>query len=225
MPPPYLFEPWMFGTELAFTVTAVVFCFLIYFKTKESYELTKHKGIQYFRDAFLFFGLSYVLRFVFGLLLLSAIAFEFTILFIPRSMIVLVFILFLGYFSTIGIFYLILSTLWRQCNNKSMLIVGHAAAVALSLVSFVTRSHILLLVFQSILLIAAVILSSMMHRGKKKVSQPRVLYFLVALLWLINLWIITPRRMPFSFELRILLEIFSIAVFVVIFSKISKWIK
>ena len=37
------FDPVMFGIELGFTLVAVVFCFLIYFKTKEIYELTKGK--------------------------------------------------------------------------------------------------------------------------------------------------------------------------------------
>ena len=57
---PMSYFPVMFSFELVYTVIAVIFCMAIYFKTKESYELTKYEGIKYFRDAFLFLGLSYL---------------------------------------------------------------------------------------------------------------------------------------------------------------------
>ena len=218
---PHFFDPLVFSAELVFTVIAVIFCFLIYFKTGESYELTKHKGIKYFRDAFLLFGLSYVLRFLFILLLLTKIAFDFIL---PKGMFVPIFILPLGYFSTIGIFYLILSTVWKRFNNRNFFILGHGIAILMSVISFFTRSHLILLYFQSALLVLAVVLSSVLHRGKKKVSQIRFLYFLVSLLWLINLWIIG-RRKPFSFGIEIFFQLVSLTVFIVINYKISKWIK
>lgn len=218
---PHLFDPLVFGIELIFTVIAVVFCFLIHFKTKESYELTKHEGIKYFRDAFLFFGLSYVMRFLFSLVLLSRIAFDFIL---PRGMFAPFFILPLGYFSTIGIFYLIFSSIWKRFNNRILMILGHSVAIFLSVISFFTRSHLILLFFQSALLIIAVILSRIMHTVKKKISQTRVLYFLVALLWLINLWVIG-RRKPFSFEIELFFQIVSLIVFILIYHKIFKFVK
>ena len=214
------FNPLIFSTEFLFAVIAVVFCFLIYFRTRESYALTKYKGIKYFRDAFLFFGLSYFVRFLFSLFFLSRIAFDFIL---PRNMFVPFFILLLGYFSTAGIFYLVLSLIWKRFKNRNLLILGHGVAVLLSLVSFITKSHLILLYFQSALLIIAVIMSSAM-RGRKKISQIRILYFLVALLWLINLWIID-RRKPFSFEMEIFFELVSLAAFIAIYYKISKWVK
>jgi hypothetical protein len=69
MPP----NPEFLILETVFTLVALVLGLLIYFKTKESYELTKHPGIRYFRDAFLFLGLSYLLRFLFSAVFLSRI--------------------------------------------------------------------------------------------------------------------------------------------------------
>ena len=215
------FDPFLFGTEILFTIIAVISCFLIYFKTRESYELTKHEGIKYFRGAFLFFGLSYVLRFLFMLALLSRIAFDFIL---PRSMLAPLFILPLGYFSTIGIFYLIFSTVWKRFKGKSLLIFGHSTAIFLSAISFFTRSHVILLFFQSALLLIGIVLSAVMHKRERKVSQIRVLYLLVSALWLINLWIVDRPR-PFSFEMDIFFELVSLAVFIVIYHKISKWVK
>lgn len=223
MAPP-VFNPLMPAIELIFTVIAVLFCFLIYFKTTEIYKLTKYNGIRYFRDAFLFFGFSYLMRFLFSLAMLSRFAFDFIV---PRYMFGPIFILPMGYFSTMGIFYLIFSSIWKRFNNNNMLIVGHLVAVALSVVSFITRSHLMLLYLQSVLLVIAVILSFAAKKEGKKLSGARILYILVAALWLINLWIIGKggRRPPFSPGTEILFHILSLAVFFVIYYKVSKWVK
>ena len=217
---PHFFDPLVFTAELLFTLIAVIFCFLIHFRTREIYELTKYEGIKYFRGAFFFFGLSYALRFLFRIMLLSRIAFDFIL---PRELFAPLFILPLGYFSTIGIFYLIFSSIWKKFSSRRLLISGHAIAVLLSVASFITRSNAILLYFQSALLILAVILSIIMHR-KRKISEIRILYFLVSVLWLINLWIIDRRR-PLPLGMEIFFQVVSLAVFFTIYFKISKWVK
>lgn len=218
MAPPHLFfGPLVFGTELAFTVIAVAFCFLIYFKTRESYELTRYVGIRYFRDAFLFFGLSYALRFLFGM------GFAFGL---PHAMLVLLLILLLGYFSTIGIFYLIFSAVWKRYrNDMDLLVTGHGVALLMSGISFITRSPLILLYLQYSLLVVAVTLGIFLPGKTGSVlSQTKILYLLVALLWLLNLPGAGPRR-PFPPEMEIFFQAISLIVFVVIYSKVSKWIK
>jgi len=216
MPPP--FDPMIFFTELVFTTLAVVFCFLIFFRTKESYELTKYTGIKYFRDAFLFFGLSYVVRFLLALIMLSKFAFD---IFIPRELFMPLFILPVGYFSTMGIFYLIFSSVWKGFNNKYLLVFGHMVAILLSVISFVTHSHIILLLLQCILLVIAVIARFVIHSEKKGISQIKILYLLVAGLWLINLLVLDRKRPMHGFEF--VFQILSLIVFVVIYHKVSKW--
>lgn len=217
----HFFDPLVFITEIVFTIIAVVFCFIIYSKTKDIYDLTKYKGIKYFRNAFLFFGLSYAMRFLFSLVILSTITFDFIL---PRGRLVPFFILPLGYFSTVGIFYLVFSSIWKSFKNRNLPILGHGVAILLSVISFFTRSHLILLYFQSALLILAATLSSILHKNQKKVSGMKVLYFLVSVIWLINLWVIGRRR-PFSFEIDIFFQLVSLAVFIVILHKISKWVK
>lgn len=209
-----------FGIGFAYTLVAVIFCFLIYFRTRELYGLTKHKGIMYFRDAFLFLGLSYIIAFVFSLLFLSAVAFDF---FIPMEMMAILFILPLGYFSTICIFYLVLSNLWKNFDNRKLLIIGHSFAILLSIISFITRSHFMIIYMQCALLAIAVILTLSMPKEKKKFSQAKALYLLVAALWLINLLIIDQKHMPF--EASIFFELVSLGVFFAIYHKVSKWAK
>jgi len=212
----------MFGTELIFTILAVVFCFAIYYRTKESYELTKYEGIRYFRDAFLFFGLSYVMRFLFSLILFSRLAFDFIV---PRGLFAPLFILPMGYFSTVGIFYLLFSSdVWKRFNNRRLLISGHGIAILLSLASFIARSHMTLLYLQSILLLLAVALGFFAHKEGKKTSHVRILYLLVFALWLINLDVLDRMR-PFSFEIEFFSYAVSLLVFIAIYHRVSKWAK
>ena len=218
---PYIIGPVFFISELIFTVVAFVFCFLIYLKTRESYELTKYQGIRYFRSAFLFFGLSYVTRFLFSLVRVSTIAFNFIL---PRSIFIHFFMLPMAYFSTIGIVYLIFSSIWKKFNRENLLVVGHSFAILLSIASFITMSHLILLYLQSALLVLGVILSFIILKGGKRVSQIKILYLLVSALWLINLWVIGRRR-PFSLEIEIFFQLVSLIVFIVIYHRITKWIK
>jgi hypothetical protein len=130
----------------------------------------------------------------------------------------------MGYFSTIGIFYLIYSLVWKKFNKRNLLIIAHTVAIALSLLSFATRSPFLLLLLQFILLIVAVVLSFMMHKKGKKLSQLKVLYILVAILWLFSLFLIG-RKPFFPFHGELLFQLISLAVFVALYHKISRLVR
>jgi hypothetical protein len=224
---PFMFEPAMFITEISFTILTVVLCFLIYAKTRESYNLTKHDGIKYFRDAFLLFGLSYILRFILALIFISGVAFDFII---SRDMFGPLFILGVGYVSTLGLWYLIFSSIWKKFSRKSLMITGHTTAIILSLVSFFLHSHLVILYAQVILLIIGVVLIFRSGTKTKKVSQTKILYILTSFLWLINLFIIDKKGPPgifgmWSFWIELFFQIVSIAVLFVIYHKISHWLK
>jgi hypothetical protein len=220
MPGPPI-NPLYFGAELLFTLISVVFCFAIFFKTKEMYDLTKYKGISYFRQAFLLFGLSYVLRFIFSLILFSRIAFD---VFLPIRDLMLFFILPLGYFSTAAILLLIFSLEWKRVDNTRTLILGHAIAVAVPIIAFLTRSHMLLTYLQGILLITFLLVLYLQHRKEKKLTKTRVLYILVLILWLINLLVLDTRR-PMPIEFEVIFQAASLVVFFVIYYRISKWLQ
>ncbi len=218
MPAP-MFDPWIFGSELVFTVVAVAFCAAIYFRTRESYSLTKHEGIGYFRDAFLFFGLAYLMRFLLSVVFLSGMAFE-----TPsgRDLLMPLFILPLGYFSTVAIFYLVFSTVWHHFDNRKMLVFGHTVAILLSLASFFARSPELLTYLQLALLAVALVSVFLIRKEEKRMTQTKLLYTLVFGLWLLNLWV-TGRHHPFPEPVETLFLIVSLLVFVIIYFRVSKW--
>ncbi|MFH2020707.1 MAG: hypothetical protein ABIJ34_04795 [archaeon] len=217
MPPPPM-HPILFISEPIYTVIALAFCIIIYLKTKESYELTKYQGIKYFRYAFLFFGLSYLARFLFNLAFFSTFAFD---IFIPRRIFMPFLILILGYLSTVAISNLIISAIWKGFRRYPLFMISQVLGIIVAVTGFLTNSHLMLLYMQSGLLVIALILGFFAH--KKKTHHTQALYMLIFLLWLINLWIIERMRMLFFVE--VFFEIVSIIVFVIIYHRISKWIK
>jgi len=226
MQSPELFNPlFPLISELIFTLVAVFFCLIIYFKTRESYKLTKYEGLKYFRDAFLFFGFAYLLRLIFSLMIFFNIAFNFTI---PRHGPSPLFLLPLGYFSTVAIFYLLYSSIWKRFKSKWILILGHSFAIIIPIISFVTRTPKTLLILQTILLVAAATLSLFSYKNsnkdKKKTSNIQLLYFLVCSLWLFNLWLIDSRT-HFPQEIKILCQILALLIFFLVYRRISKWVK
>lgn len=222
MPPLPFFEPFRFGTEIIYTLIIVILCFLIYLKTRESYNLTKHRGIKFFRNAFLFFGLAYAFRLLFGIVMFSNFSLG---LWLPRWILPLLILLPTSYLSTMGLFYLMLSSVWKKPTNQYLLVTGHVTAIFLSIITFLTRSHEIFVLLQLALLVIAVgfsIITS--HKVKKKFSHIKIIYILILIFWLINLWTLKPQRM-FSPEIKIILQIISVTIFGFLYYRILKWTK
>lgn len=51
-----------FSAEIIYSFVIIVCSLMIYFGTREIYRLSQHKGIKYFRTAFLFFAFAYFSR-------------------------------------------------------------------------------------------------------------------------------------------------------------------
>ncbi|MEW5896654.1 MAG: hypothetical protein AB1668_03110 [Nanoarchaeota archaeon] len=219
--PPF-FTPMFFGTELVYTVIVVSLCFLIYFKTKESYALTKHCGIKYFRNAFLFLGLSYLLRFIFAIAIFSSIKTDIPSLQGIEFLLFAILIITIGYLSTMAIVYLALSSLWKKFESKYPLLIGHCIAILITLIAVLMHSPFILVHLQSLLLLVAFI-SFLAYTRNKKVPL-RILYILTFAFWLINIWFLRPR--PFlPLEIRIPTHIISIIIFAIIYYKIARKIQ
>jgi hypothetical protein len=215
-PPSFLAGP---EIELIYTLVICLLCFLIYFKTKELYELTKHKGIQYFRYAFLFFGLAYASRLLVSLLMVGTIALD---LFIPPGHMIGISMMLLSLLSTLAIFFLFYSTIWKRVKGMLLLTISTILIVAMFVVSFLTRSLVIVTLIQLLLLVATVIISTIAHRKDKKISQTRVMYLLVSLFWLASLFIVGPIRFRL-FWLELVLMVISAAAFALIYFRVLKW--
>jgi hypothetical protein len=221
MPINRFFDPFMFGSELLYTLIIVFLCFLIYFKTKEIYDLTKHKGIHYFRNTFLFFGLAYISRFVLHLLMIANTALD---IYLPRELFLPITILPVSYFSTMALFYLMYSLIWKKIENKQFLIFSNIAAILFSIVAFISRSPHTISILQLIPLAFTIIIGLSSYKKGKRFSNTRILYFLVILFWIINLIVLSPTRF-FLFRAKAVFQIISVIIFIIIYYKTVKWTK
>jgi len=152
--------------------------------------------------------------------MLSVIAFDFII---PRRMFGPLVMVPTGYLSMMAIFYLAYTAVWKKIKYEDFLIFSNFLAVLVSLVAFISRSHILLTSLQLVLLVLTILISYRKHRKKKK-THARALYLLISIFWLINLLLIGPRRF-LPFEIKVLFQLISIFVFIIIYYKVRKWIK
>jgi len=220
--PPHFFDPISIIPEIIYTLVISLICLMIFLKTKDAYNLTKHKGIMYFRDAFLLLGLAYIMRLIFGIVNFSTSLFQ---IWIPRNIIFPSILLILSYLSTTGIIYLIYSSIWKKVQNHNVLLIGHLIAIIVAVISFYTRSHELLIGLQIILLIILVLGNMFSNKKKKIFSQAKILHILIAVFWLMNLWLIIPKSMFYNLEVKMILQIISIGVFTFIYYRVLKWLK
>lgn len=219
MPPFHLIDPTRLFVEISYTLIIVFLCCSIYYRTRDLYDLTKYEGIRYFRMTFLFFGLAFLFRFLSVLAILMELTFDIDISVYLFRILPLVFN---GYFSTMAILSLTYSLIWKDLQIKHMLILSNAIAILISVIAFFSRSPIILIEAQAVLLILTFIMAFIVYSRSRKISQLFILYILLFLFWLANLLALGPRRF-LPFEIHTLFQIISIALIGVIYLKVSKW--
>ena len=218
---PHSGPPMWGGAEFGYSLIVAAFCLLIFFQTKGMFDLTRYKGIKYFRNAFLLLGLAYAARLFFGIFMLSNKALG---IFVPMHGPPPYLLVIAGYLSTMAIFYLIYSTMWKKIAEDHFLMVANISAVVLTVATMIHRSPLVLGILQLVLLLVAVIVNFISDPKNKKVSQIRVLYLLVLVFWLLDVAILGPRRfLPFG--VRVLFQVFSLGVFLVMYYKVRKWVR
>ncbi|MBT7903606.1 hypothetical protein HN587_07115 [Candidatus Woesearchaeota archaeon] len=219
MPPHHLFNPLHFGIDLVYTLIIVFLCLLVYFKTKEMYVLTKHRGIEYFRNSFLLFGAAYLTRFIFHGIQLSIITLD---LFIRPRFFGPIVLTLTAFFSTLAIFYLVYSTNWKKFKYNSFLIVAYSVSVLVAVISLFTHAPMIIALVQLPLLLFVIVAN--ISDTKKKNYSAKAIYVLISLFWLINLFVLSPKRI-LPFDITLLFQIFSLVVFIVLIHKLFKWIR
>ncbi len=195
------------ATEFLYTILLVTFCFLIYSKTKEIYEITKHKGIKYFRYVFILFALTYIARLIFALFHLGLILTQNHITRFGMFAIIPV-----GYLSTLTIFYLAYSLIYKKIPHEIFLISANLIATLIAVLAFITRNPLMIFGLQFLLILTTI---TLLIKSKKNIKN---IYLLLALFWLINL-----INLPYLFTL--IIQVISIIIFATIYYKVKKWVK
>jgi hypothetical protein len=220
MPPFHSIDPTRLLVELSYTLVVIFLCFMIYLKTREIYDLTKHEGIKYFRITFLFFGFAFLFRYISFYFLFTGITLDIYL----RHIIMIFPLVFNGYFSTIAILSLIYSIIWKQFQIKHIFLIFNIVAIVISVIAFISRSPYLLTLSQTVLLVFTILFVFYIYGKSRKVSRLFILYILFFVFWLANLFALGPIRF-IPFEMQTAIQIVSIAVIGIIYHKVAKWTK
>jgi hypothetical protein len=199
--------------ELFYSFIIISSSLMIYFGTKEIYELTNHKGIKYFRQTFLFFAIAYFFRSFIKLLFIQFQISKILTLNVLGPITLLLFI----YFSSIAIFYLLYSVMWKKWNSKKLLLL-HFLAILLAIITLLGNS----ISYLGINLLLLLFLIFTIYKSKKK-SKHKILYLnyiLLSIFWVLNILDILIPNFLKTFQLIIYFA--STIVFLTILYKVLK---
>ena len=205
--------------EIIYSFVIIVCSLMIYFGTRELYKLSSHEGIKYFRQAFLFFALAYFFRSFIKIILFYFEVSELrTILPVFGDITLFIFM----YFSSMAIFYLLYSVMWKKWESKSIVYLFHLASLGMAMVILLFRSplfyfliNILLFVF-----ISFTVFISFRQSKKKKSHNLYIIYLMLLIFWIFNILDILIPNILQTFQLFIYL--FSLGIFLLIFYKVLR---
>lgn len=201
--------------ELIFSLLVVAMCFYIFYKTREIHSLTKHEGIGYFRNVFLFFGLAYLLRTLYIFTIFFKDIFH---VHLTRELIILP-MLFVSYLSTMALLSLCAVIFIRVWRIPYLNIIKHVLAVGLVLFVFLNRSPEVMIAVHLLLMIVSITLL-FSRPATSKFNYNRFTYLLLFLFWVISLF--GSIRFFIPFYGKVLIYVFSLLVFGSVFYRVNK---
>ncbi len=211
------------GIEIIYAFVIIISSLMIYYSTKEMYELSSYKGIKYFRYAFLFFAIAYFFKSFMNILLVY-FGVSRIVDVCPRFVGAITLFLFM-IFGTLAVFYLVYSLMWKKWNNKSALILGifYILSILISFIIITTR-QIGVFIGVSLFILAVAIfglyITNKQSKNKKKKSNIHVIYTLLFVFWILNIIeVLIPDLFRFY---EILLYLASLGIFLAILYKVLK---
>jgi hypothetical protein len=212
----------MFGMEILYSFVIIVCSLIIYFGTKELYELSSYKGIKYFRKSFLFIALAY---FFGSFIKLTLVYFDIDKIFgfspfIFRPLTLIVFI----YFSSMAIFYLLYSIMWKKWNGKSgKIYLFHSLALIVALVSVLSNNKLVYIGLNFLLFLFVLIIFYIDHRDRGNKAKSNNLYIIYVLLFIFLILNIIDILIPeFLQNIKLLVYLTSLGVFLAILYRVTK---
>ena len=204
--------------EIIYSFVIIVCSLMIYFSTKEIYKLSSQKGIKYFRSSFLFFALAYFFR---SFIKIALFYFEKdelrSILPIFGSITLFVFI----YFSSMAIFYLLYSVMWKRWKSKLTIYLFHLTALIFATATSFFGSQIIYFSINILLFIFILITVFIFRRqSKKKSNNLYIIYFLLFVFWILN--ILDVLISNFLKTTQLFIYLFSLGIFLLILYKVIK---
>jgi len=207
------------SSEIIYSFVIMMSCLIIYFGTKELYNLSSYKGIKYFRQSFLFFGLAYFFRSFIKIILLFSNQVE--VLKLESVLFGIIAPFIFMYFSSIAVLYLVYSFVWRDWKSKlNNIYFAHFAALIISIVSVITDEFLIYLITNLIIIFLGITLIFYIKKKDrvKKNTQLYIIYFLLFGFWILE---IIDLFVPYAFQpLQTIFHLFCIGIFFTIMYKV-----
>jgi hypothetical protein len=193
--------------ELLYTLAISLICAVIVIKTDKFFRLSLYQGIRYFRNAFFFFGIGFIARYIFGIFS----DFNYSG-YIPVTKVIF------EYFLIMGGFFLLYSLVWRkfEAQNEEYPIsslfnvkmgVFHVMALIIALLDNIWQTYYFMFTSQIAIFFSASIIAFINFKKNKRMYKFSKFYFLAMLLslaaWTLNL--LAP--LYFNWNLKILIYI------------------
>jgi hypothetical protein len=209
-----------FGMEALYSFVIIVCSLMIYASTKELYALSNHKGIKYFRLAFLFLAFAYTAR-IFTKFLIHYLSLT-RIIDIPHNSTHFIAgqlsTIASTYFSAIAILFLLYSIIHKHWkNDKNKIYIIHALAITLT-IPIITHNPLSHLIINLILLLLIILAFIISKRTSK--NSLHLIYSLIIIFWTTNILdIIVPN---FLKGFQLLIYLISLTIFLTILYKVLK---
>jgi hypothetical protein len=197
------------GIDLVYSFVIFLICLLVYLETREISRLSSYKGINFFRNTFLFFGISYLLKFV---LALGVVSIDLGT--VGEG-------IFFGvalYASLMAGIYLVMAIGNKQLPKQigRWIFMIHILAVVFSGIVLLSNNFLVYLGFQILILIIGIVL---LYSDGKKTSM-LVIYQLLLLFWILDIVeVFVPK---FFGTVQLLISLVSIGIFILVLYKIIK---
>ncbi len=188
--------------ELFYSSIIIMSSLMIYLATKEIHDLSGHRGIGYFRNAFLFFAIAFFFRFMTRYLITELNIARFLNIH-PVFLAIATSFVFL-YASTMAMFYLIYSLMWERIDKDHKWVsLLHVLALLIAGISILSIENVMiLLVVQAIVFLFIAMESYRSYaksRRKRKIFNTYVIYYLLFVFWILNIIdILIPNFLQFT---------------------------
>ena len=168
----------LLSIEIFFTLIIIFSSLVIFYKTKDLYKLSNHRGIHFFRLGFFFIGISHIISL--GILLFRT----FLIKYFSFSSIIYLFRI-NDLFFLIGIIFLFSSMYSKKIKSHYIYLV----AFGIFLLTLIINSRLLFFFFTSIsvILLGCISIYKLKTTKKKSFSSIYLIYMLIFISWLLAL--------------------------------------
>lgn len=177
--------------KIFYALAIGLICTIIVVKTNRLFQLSLHQGIRYFRNAFLFYGLAFIIRYLGGAMFFSS--------YLGSSYFFTIKILF-EFFLVMAGFFLLYSLLWKKFEVvgkgafsslfNSKILIFYAMAFMIVVADSIWKTYSFMFFSQILLFFIAAIISYLNYKKNGKQHKFLKFYFVAMVLsliaWMLN---------------------------------------